>query len=279
MDKKFTSGRVDFAIKFFHEKYFTIYFPPRTERFSHMTARPVDPENRRRPLRIAAALVLAMVAVLLAAGCVSQGSDNQTQTLTTEKYVFLEHRIDESIVTVSGTCHRFNPSYYCGTTYNMSNSVLTIYPDASRNARVNKTLILFYGQQHHVGGTGGFDCGNDGWFVYSLPGPVSENITIDSLADDGTVAFRFMDSPVILKPYERWENISSVRYHQDKITFENGEFFPECTEDYVKVHSIYNAGLMDKKTIILPVPERTPEPAFKISAKMFMNWTASRGEP
>jgi hypothetical protein len=36
--------------------------------FSHMTARPVDPDSRRRPLRIAVALVLAMVAVLLAGG-------------------------------------------------------------------------------------------------------------------------------------------------------------------------------------------------------------------
>lgn len=34
-----------------------------------MTARPIDPESRRRPLRIAVALVLVMVAVLLAAGC------------------------------------------------------------------------------------------------------------------------------------------------------------------------------------------------------------------
>jgi hypothetical protein len=244
-----------------------------------MTARPHDPESRRRLLCIAVALVLVMVAVLLAAGCVLRGSDSQIKTSHEDKYVFLEHRIDESIVTVSGTCHRFNPSYYCGTTYNMSNSVLTVYPDASRNAMVNESLILFYGQQHHVDGTGGFDCGNNGWFVYSLPGPVSENITIDSLADNGTVAFRFMDSPVILKPYERWENISSVRSHHDKISFDNGEFFPECTEDYVKVHSIYNAGLLDKKTIILSVPERTPEPALKISAKMFMNWTASRGEP
>lgn len=35
-----------------------------------MTARPVDPGSRRRPLYTAVALVLAMVAVLLAAGCI-----------------------------------------------------------------------------------------------------------------------------------------------------------------------------------------------------------------
>jgi hypothetical protein len=34
-----------------------------------MTARPLDPESRRRPIYAAVALVLVMVAVLLAAGC------------------------------------------------------------------------------------------------------------------------------------------------------------------------------------------------------------------
>jgi hypothetical protein len=38
-----------------------------------MTARPIDPKSRRRPVYAAVALVLAMVAVLLAAGCI--GSD------------------------------------------------------------------------------------------------------------------------------------------------------------------------------------------------------------
>jgi hypothetical protein len=244
-----------------------------------MTARPVDPESRRKPVYAAVALVLAMVAVLLAAGCVSPGSDNLNQTLIKEKYIFLEHRINDTYVKVSGTCHHFNPSYYCEKTYNMSNSVLTVYPDASRNAVVNESLILFYGQQYRVGGTEGFDCGNNGWFVYSLPGQFSENITIDSIADDGTVSFRFMDSPVILKPHERWENISRVRYHSDKFFFGNGEFFPECTEDRVIGHSIYNAGLLNKKIIVLQVPKRAPEPASKIFADMFMNWTAPRGEP
>ena len=248
-----------------------------------MTARPLDPKRRRWPVSAAVAVVL-LLAMAMAAGCVGQSSSAaipmgetvpitkttlkiptpipplditpQTQhsyTITPAvggKYIFLEHRINGSYVTVSGTCHHFDSSYYCGKTYNMSNSVLTVYPGASGNVIINESLILFYGQQYRLG-TGGFDCGKNGWFVYSLPGSFSENITIDSLADDGTVAFRFMDSPVILKPYERWENISSVRYHQDKITFDDGEFFPECTEDYVKVHSIYNAGFLDKRTIVV----------------------------
>jgi len=46
-----------------------------------MTARPVDPESRRRPVSAAVALVLVMVAVLLAAGCVSPGFGSQNQTV------------------------------------------------------------------------------------------------------------------------------------------------------------------------------------------------------
>jgi hypothetical protein len=70
-EEKLTSGYFDPAIKYSHEKYFTIYLPHRTAFFSHMTARTRDPESRRMPVYAAVTLVLAMVAVLLAAGCVS----------------------------------------------------------------------------------------------------------------------------------------------------------------------------------------------------------------
>jgi hypothetical protein len=51
-------------------KYFTIYLSECTELFSHMTARPLDPDSRRKPVYAAVTLVLVMAAVLLAAGCV-----------------------------------------------------------------------------------------------------------------------------------------------------------------------------------------------------------------
>jgi hypothetical protein len=43
-----------------------------------MTARPIDPESRRRPIYAAVALVLVMVAVLLAAGCIGWFGSNDT---------------------------------------------------------------------------------------------------------------------------------------------------------------------------------------------------------
>ncbi|MFA5267083.1 MAG: hypothetical protein WC379_03855 [Methanoregula sp.] len=49
-----------------------------------MTARPIDPESWSRPVYAAVALVLVMVAVLLAAGCVSQP---ETENISPEKKV------------------------------------------------------------------------------------------------------------------------------------------------------------------------------------------------
>jgi hypothetical protein len=46
-----------------------------------MTARPIFPESRRRPVRIAVALMLVLVAVLLAAGCIG-GDVTHEQDLT-----------------------------------------------------------------------------------------------------------------------------------------------------------------------------------------------------
>jgi hypothetical protein len=69
---------------FFPEKYFIRYLSPRTELFTYMTARPHDPDCRRRPLQIAVALVLVIVAVLLA-GCTS--SNQYKVPLTPINYV------------------------------------------------------------------------------------------------------------------------------------------------------------------------------------------------
>ena len=79
--KKLTSGRFD-PRSFFPEKYFTIYLSHRTELFTHMTARPIVPESRRRPVCAAVALVLVMVAVLLAAGCIGQAVNEKTTSGT-----------------------------------------------------------------------------------------------------------------------------------------------------------------------------------------------------
>jgi hypothetical protein len=53
-----------------------------------MTARPVDPKSRRRPICRAVALVLVMVAVLLASGCMTQtATDNHMGTISSSTII------------------------------------------------------------------------------------------------------------------------------------------------------------------------------------------------
>ncbi|MFA5269521.1 MAG: hypothetical protein WC379_16270 [Methanoregula sp.] len=228
-----------------------------------MTARPVDPESRRRPLSIAVALVLVMVAVLLAAGCVLPGFDNITQLSPEEKYVFLEHQTNESSVTISGHCFPMNGDCYLDPsspyTIDEKKGVLDVTDYRNQKEPVNDSLVLFYGDQ---------DVSNRHWchlcsgsFLYSLPWQ-SGNITIESVTEDGTVALRYDDVPIVLKPKERWEKITRktkysppLRSATNSIKFSKGSVFIgedsfECTEEITITDSIYNAGVFDKKGIV-----------------------------
>jgi hypothetical protein len=83
-EEKLTSGRFDPAIKYSHEKYFTIYLPRRTELFTHMTRLPIASSSRRVPVRAAVVLLLVLAALLLAAGCTSpENSDAAAGTTAT----------------------------------------------------------------------------------------------------------------------------------------------------------------------------------------------------
>ena len=202
-----------------------------------MTARPIDPECRRRPVYAAVALVLVMAAVLLAAGCVLPGFNNQTPTLPKEKYVFLEHSINYNITKISGVCYEelaatLGPIY----SFDESNGILTLanyyYQDYYQKEPVNDSMILFYGNRGSHG------------FVYSLPRQFYDNVTLDSIMGDGTVALRYNDKPIVLKPKEHWENNT---YRIQTLDFPRGV---ECKEEIGTNDSFYNAGVFDKKDIV-----------------------------
>ena len=113
------------------EKYFTIYLSPRTELFSHMTARPLDLASRRRPLYAAVALVLMMAAVVLAAGCESPGLANPTFPLQEEKYVLLQQNTDYNATTISGHCLRMNSDYWYDYSFDEKTGNLSVHPVTS----------------------------------------------------------------------------------------------------------------------------------------------------
>ena len=92
LEKAGKTGRKNFRFlyaQFLQEKYFTIYFPPRTERFTHMTARLIDPESRRRPVGAAVALVLVacvFVAIPVMGGAMTETTDEGTLLFTNESF-------------------------------------------------------------------------------------------------------------------------------------------------------------------------------------------------
>ncbi len=89
-----------------------------------MNARPIFPESRRRPLRIAVALVLAMVAVLLAAGCMSQQQNNGLPANSLVQTMNASSQIPTSVpfsqVSVAKTVPKDNMLFYVTITANPS---------------------------------------------------------------------------------------------------------------------------------------------------------------
>jgi hypothetical protein len=168
-----------------------------------MTARPIDPESRRRPVSAAVALVLVMV---MAAGCVTPGFDNQNQTLTSEKYVVIEHNTNYNISTISGACHYRYPDYSPDYSFNENNGALSLSGSHFQKQSINGSLLLFYGHSYSGKNHGG----NSGAFVYSSPMMISANVTLDSITEDGTVLLHYDNTSIMLKPKERWENITRV---------------------------------------------------------------------
>ena len=87
------------------QEYFTTYLPHRTDFCYPMTARPISPESRMKPVHVAVALTLVMVVVLVA-GCSGQYSSgvtpgkstiNNTTPLITD--FILEKELPKSLAT------------------------------------------------------------------------------------------------------------------------------------------------------------------------------------
>jgi len=255
----------------FYEKYFTIYLLHCTEFFSHMTARPIVPESRRRPVYAVIALVLMLVA-----GCVGgTPTGNRTGNLPGEvidetwlpvtvppsipqdKYVFIEHSINTNGEMVSGDC--------CGGAvfgdppeflFDKKNGVLEFHSYYS-NKTINESLMMFYGGWGGLSGCAGNGEVEWGLPVYSLPftpyyPDLEKNVTIESISGDGTVSLRYNQEPISLKPKETW-SVNSTRYENRNRTTQDrsGEIVQmNCTKKLVTTDSFYNAGILDKGTIV-----------------------------
>jgi len=240
-----------------------------------MTARPVDPDGRRRPASAAVALVLVVAAVLLTAGCLGGTSTgNRTDNLSgaiingqefpvpvtppipQDKYVFIKHWIHTNGEMVSGDC--------CGGAvfgdppgfrFDKKSGVLKVrsyYSD-----KFNESLLMFYAGGGNLSGCAGM--GEDTWGlpVYSLPFTPyypdrEKNVTIESISGDGTVSLRYNYEQISLMPQGTW-SVNTTRYESKNWTTRDssGEtILKNCTKKLVTTDSFYNAGILDKGTIV-----------------------------
>lgn len=196
------------------------------------------------PIRVTLALMLVMVAVLLAAGCIaSLGFENKPRIIPQEKYIFVEHHINSNGVTLSGECAPpvwIDFPFY---SFNKKNEVLTVGVLPSNP--INESLILFYGSGRSLSGVAGQGASTGASPVYSLPEKFPDNVTLDTISGDGTVTLHYNNKQLSLKPNESWVNITR---------FNENRKFPDhttnCTAEITITDSLYNAGLLDKRTIV-----------------------------
>jgi hypothetical protein len=190
------------------------------------------------PIRVMLALVLVMIAVLLAAGCAA----GEKQDLPPGKYIFLEHQIRTQGTTLAGDCSPV--AYTDGPLYQFDEEQGTLLTVMS-SGRVNESLILIYASGESE--TSSARTGGDGsaYPVYALPGIMWDNLTINSITPEGIMILHYQNTPITLKPKERW-SVNTTPYIRNGCQGCNSS---KCTEEIVTIDSIYNAGLFDKQKI------------------------------
>ena len=135
----------------------------RTEFFSHMTARPLDPESRR-PVCVAVALVLVMAAVLVAAGCMGLNGNGKYSDIS------VSSDVSETGYSLDAT----------GTTTGKNWTLAAA--DAAFSPRIYFSTVVFNGRMWVIGGFDdekGFR--NDVWYSPDGKDWVQANSSLDFL--------------------------------------------------------------------------------------------------
>lgn len=208
-----------------------------------MIARLVIPDRWRRLIHAEIALVL--IIVLLAAGCsTTTDSQNQSYTIPHDTYVFVDHHIKTDGVTISGDCGPWGSIDFQMYQFDANNGVLTV--SVSSNKTLDDSLKMFYGDGESLAGVAGDGARTWASPVYSLP-YTKDNVTLDSVSRDGTVTLHYNQKPILLKPKERWVNTTRTT----RVT--EMPYYHNCTAEFIVTDSFYNAGFLDKGTIIARV--------------------------
>jgi len=211
-----------------------------------MTARLFPSESRRGPVS-AAIVLLLVVCVLLVGACVtSPAPSDKIQIIPDDQYIFFEHHINTNGVSISGECAPLRWIDFPFYSYDKNSKVLTVR--VTEDDPVNKSLLVFYGSGKSLSGAEGAGAMTGAYPVYGLPISFEDNVTLDTITADGTIIFHYNSQQISLKPNESWENITRVMQIRTRPDYRN-----ECTEEIITTDRFYNAGLIDKKTVVLHV--------------------------
>lgn len=199
------------------------------------------------PPHAAAALCIVLLAAVLAAGCVAfPGLSDKTHTIPEDNFIFLEHHINTNGITVSGECSPRMMIDFPLYSFDRDTRILTA--TVPEGEWVNESLLMFYGTGESLSGVEGGGARTSAGPVYALPKSINThggNVTIDSITADGTVNFYYNDRKLSLKPGESRENITRVIEIRNR-----PEYSTNCTAEIITTDYFYNAGLIDKKTIV-----------------------------
>ena len=248
-----------------------------------MTARPVDPESRRIPVYAAVALVLVMVAVLLAAGCMSESStgirtDNVSTTnistgnLTSGNVtsgIVAEGIEEKSRFTVVTTTYPESQTEVPAGNYiflehqvrtqgktlngdctpELNFDGPTYYLDEKKGTlsasrnSINESLLMFYATGNSEDTSVRAGAYAYASPVYALPETFRDNVTIISSTAEGIVTLNYNNTSIVLKSKDRWA------VNTTPVIRKRQRYDTICTEEIVITDSIYNAGFFDKQKI------------------------------
>ena len=199
--------------------------------------------SRGRTVCTPVAMTLVMVALVLAAGCsTAPVPQNTSIILQQDKYVFVEHHTSISGILLSGDPGLCGPERnldFPSYSFEKKTGVLSLYGPSE--TPVNESVTMFYGDGVSLSGVAGYGALTWASPVYSLP-HTGGNITLESISGNGTVSLRYNQERISLNPKEDRVNTTRVT----RSLFSNRSCIAEITTS----ESIYNAGILDKGTIV-----------------------------
>jgi len=177
--------------------------------------------------------IFALILSLFGVGCV-QLNEIDTNEISSDEYVFLEHHLNTDGENLEGTypfLYIDFPTYSFDRTTGVLAGMIS-FP-------INNSLKAVYGDGTSRSGHYGSGSGTRLSGIYSFPYE-NDGLRITSIEGNGTIHIKYRNSDLILKSGESWEDITT------KI-----EIYPDlmCSIRLTETDTIINHGILKKSDI------------------------------